>query len=1064
MTISLTCVCGQQYPVREEFSGQRVQCPVCGQVLTVPEMHLPPVPPPSAYHSPLTTQQTLDDDYAIPEDPYPPNPREHAPPASIPSRREIDGNAPRPRPVSILPLVVAVLLILGLMGGGVGVVLYLQPGAQPAGENQQVAEGPGNKTEEQPPKTEGSGEKKPVQDNRETPKKEPVRPPERPGPDDRKPPPPPPDPPPGKHPPFVGHTSPVFQVAFSRDGRRALSGAGGVSQELGQAVLALDNSLRIWDAATGQTQKIWRDFPGGISAVAFSPDGRQALFAAAGKFQPRAQPPGGARQPDVFMPGADLNLHLWDLETGKEVRGLEGHRAEIICIAFSPDGKRAISGGRDRVVRVWEVATGREVQRLVGHTNTVNGVAISPDGRFALSAGSDQTVRYWELQRGTEIRQLPGHQDIVWAVAFSPDGKRGLSAGGFQAAPSGTGLVPGNKDFAIRLWDLETGKELHKLEGHTEAVSAAVFSPDGRRILSGAADRTVRLWQVDTGRAIRSFTGHTKLVLSVAFAPDGTRALSGGEDGVRAWTLPPDIPDLVKALKSGRGAEQARAAEQLGLFGPAAQSAIPDLIGLLKDADDKLRENALAALGKIGPALPEHVPLLIPLLKETVRPEARRYALETLTALGAAARAAGPALGEALKDREAPVRARAAAALGAIGPEVRETASPLLVDALRDADPAVVEAAQNALGRLGPPAKTEVPVLTRLLTDRASTVRRHALSTLGELKGEAGAAAGTVAGMITGDESAELRAQAVAVLLAIRPDAEEALGAFTKALEDRDLTVERAAAGGLAQIGTAGGALPALLRAANHPDALVAKTADAALQKGTFTRAHVRLLGDALPGARASLRARLLEILAGLKGDAADAALAIGGLVKGADEKERVQILTTLRAIGPKAQAAGPSLVPLLERDPKQKDSILPLETALTLIELETELDRALPVLVSALRIEDQEQASMDRRERVAKALIQIGKPAVEHLAKALRTEFYIRVPRMPEFTIRAEARLAVVQILSAMGPRKAGISDAIVALTKMQENDPVPGLRRLAAQVRLQLLKTEEPEKKPDG
>src|SRR5206468_3936976 len=154
-------------------------------------------------------------------------------------------------------------------------------------------------------------------------------------------------------------------------------------------------SLRQWDAKTGQTVKCLRNFPGGISAVAFAPDGRHALFAAAGR---RAQ--------GSFTPGGDFDLHLWDLQADREVRVLAGHRDEVFCISFSPDGRHAISGGRDKVVRVWEVDTGSEVQRLVGHANTVNSVAITPDGKHALSGSSDQTVRLWELQRGTEVRQF----------------------------------------------------------------------------------------------------------------------------------------------------------------------------------------------------------------------------------------------------------------------------------------------------------------------------------------------------------------------------------------------------------------------------------------------------------------------------------------------------------------------------------------------------------------------------------------------------------------------------------------------------------------------------------
>ena len=101
--------------------------------------------------------------------------------------------------------------------------------------------------------------------------------------------------------------------------------------------------------------------------------------------------------------------------------------------------------------------------------------------------GTDNTVRLWDAQTGKEIRKFEGHTEAVWSLAFSPDGRRALSGSGRYTLDS--------PDTTVRLWDVETGKELHKFEGHPQTVWGVVFLADGRRALS-CGDKTARLWRL----------------------------------------------------------------------------------------------------------------------------------------------------------------------------------------------------------------------------------------------------------------------------------------------------------------------------------------------------------------------------------------------------------------------------------------------------------------------------------------------------------------------------------------------------------------------------------------
>ncbi len=261
----------------------------------------------------------------------------------------------------------------------------------------------------------------------------------------------------------------ILDMAMTPDGRRGVLGTWSVGKENQSAAKAPFSDrgfLVFYDLTSGaRLFPKQQPHPGNVSAVAITADGLRALSAS-----------------------SKGELALWDVTTGQVVRPLGPQNGEISshALSFFPDGRRAASGGRDPRVHVWNLDTGKELAAWPGHEKMITGLAVSADGRRIVTGSFDGTVILRDADSGEILHGFTMPEGDTGArVAFDDEGN-------IVAAGNGQGGTP-PKPGRLVVWNTQTHDVLRLDELPFTRHLAVAALPNGR--VMTADSHAVRLWK-----------------------------------------------------------------------------------------------------------------------------------------------------------------------------------------------------------------------------------------------------------------------------------------------------------------------------------------------------------------------------------------------------------------------------------------------------------------------------------------------------------------------------------------------------------------------------------------
>ena len=255
------------------------------------------------------------------------------------------------------------------------------------------------------------------------------------------------------------------------------------------------------------------------TCAAFSPDGKRILvgFGRAGLGKPNPEDP----------TPAGCSLRLFDVETGKHLRTLNGHKADVLYCAFFPNGKTAVSTGVDKMWRVWDIDNGVQLRAFPGAVSDRDTTALLPDGKHLLCY-SGRRLELWDVTTEKVVEVYEDQkQKAVTHLAVSSNGNFAL-----VGSP---GYLSSTIPNVLELWDLRKWEIVRSFDPEKGPGAPSAFSEDSTLAMSTSTSKSQKgthgvLWEVPSGKQVKEIA-FPIIPESVRFSVKENRIVVAGQQG-----------------------------------------------------------------------------------------------------------------------------------------------------------------------------------------------------------------------------------------------------------------------------------------------------------------------------------------------------------------------------------------------------------------------------------------------------------------------------------------------------------------------------------------------------